>query len=182
MRSAKDGDLVRAARAGNENAIAELVREHWGTANRAAYLMLGDPHAAEDIAQEAMLAAVRALDSFSTDKPFGPWVRRIAANAAIDRLRAEAARPRQAGNVERQPAFAGEDSTLDPKLAAALADLSPEDRAAIVLRYVLNFRAAEIGEILGYGDATVRTRLHRALQHVRQRMEVSDQRMEVSDG
>src|SRR3954447_20442182 len=86
--------LVRAAQAGSLDAMERLYRAHWPRAYRAAYLVVHDSAGAEDIAQEAFLAAVRALDRFDRGRPFGPWLHRIVVNRAIDwararRLRAE---------------------------------------------------------------------------------------------
>ena len=65
---------VRRAQAGSASDFEALFRAHWGPAYRAAYLVVRDAAAAEDIAQEAFLAAVRALDRFDRRRPFGPWL------------------------------------------------------------------------------------------------------------
>src|SRR5881396_228060 len=85
---------IRGARAGSVSDLEALFREHWPRAHRAAFLVAGDAAAAEDIAQEAFLAAIRSLDRFDRRRPFGPWLHRIVDNRAIDwtrarRLRAE---------------------------------------------------------------------------------------------
>src|SRR5919202_2990590 len=87
-----DAALVRAAQRGDADALAGLFRAHWGMAHRAAYLVVHDAGAAEDIAQEAFLAAVRAFDRFDRRRPFGPWLHRIVVNRAIDWARARALR------------------------------------------------------------------------------------------
>ena len=82
---------------------------HWSRAYRAAYLVVGDAAAAEDIAQEGFLAAVRALDRFDRRRPFGPWLHRIVVNRAIDwararRLRGEAELATRGRAPSRRPA------------------------------------------------------------------------------
>ena len=65
---------VRRAQAGSASDFEALFRAHWGPAYRAAYLVVRDAAAAEDIAQEAFLASMRALDRFDRRRPFGPWL------------------------------------------------------------------------------------------------------------
>src|SRR5205085_5659639 len=83
---------IRAAQRGSVSDLEALFREHWPRAYRAAYLVVHDTAAAEDIAQEAFLAAVRSLDRFDRGRPFGPWLHRIAVNRAIDWTRARSLR------------------------------------------------------------------------------------------
>src|SRR5213082_490863 len=85
---------IRRAQDGSVADLEALFREHWQRAYRAAYLVVHDAAAAEDIAQESFLAAVRTLERFDRRRPFGPWLHRIVVNRAIDwtrarRLRAE---------------------------------------------------------------------------------------------
>src|SRR5919106_938033 len=83
---------IRGAQAGSLSDLEALFREHWPRAYRAAYLVVHDGPAAEDIAQEAFLAAIRSLDRFDRRRPFSPWLHRIAVNRAIDFARARALR------------------------------------------------------------------------------------------
>src|SRR5437016_7888663 len=76
---------IRGAQSGSVPDLEALFRHHWPRAYRAAYLVVHDSAAAEDIAQEAFLAAVRGLDRFDRRRPFGPWLHRIVVNRAIDR-------------------------------------------------------------------------------------------------
>src|SRR4029450_8806449 len=89
---------IQGARRGSEADFEALFRHHWPRAYRAAYLVVHDAAAAEDIAQEAFLAAVRALDRFDRRRPFGAWLHRIVVNRAIDWSRARALR-REAGGA-----------------------------------------------------------------------------------
>src|SRR5215207_6950770 len=79
--------LVREVQRGSAAALEELFRREWPRAYRAAYLVVHDAAAAEDIAQEAFLAAVRAIDRFDRRRPFGPWMHRIVENRAVVVLR-----------------------------------------------------------------------------------------------
>jgi RNA polymerase sigma-70 factor, ECF subfamily len=161
-RRRSEAALVRAARRGDGGALDELFRRHWPAAHRAAYLVVGDRAAAEDIAQEAFLKAVAALDRFDRRRPLGPWLHRIAVNRAIDWARARALRPEAAASEERtasQPAAAG----ISDELLAALASLTAEHRAVVVLRYLLEYTPGEIAAMLDLPRGTVNSRLRRGL-------------------
>src|SRR6478752_6477529 len=86
--------LVREAHDGSGAAMAQLYSLHWRGAYRAAYLVVHDAAAAEDIAQDGFLAAVDALDRFDRRRPFAPWLHRIVVNRALDWARREALRRR----------------------------------------------------------------------------------------
>src|SRR5215216_974659 len=124
---------IRGAQAGSLSDLESLFREHWPRAYRAAYLVVHDGAAAEDIAQEAFLAAIRSLDRFDRGRPFGPWLHRIVVNRAIDWTRARRLR----AEVELGDHVAGPPPPeLDGSAFARIVDLAPEHRAVVVLRYV----------------------------------------------
>jgi RNA polymerase sigma-70 factor (ECF subfamily) len=154
---------VRAAQDGSAEALEQLFRRHWPAAHRAAYLVVHDATAAEDIAQEAFLAAIRALDRFDRRRPFGPWLHRIVVNRSIDWARARALRREVA--VEAAPdtgaTALGDGPSRD--IVTALAALSPDHRAVVVLRYLLDFTPGEIADALEIPRGTVNSRLRRAL-------------------
>ena len=164
----RDRALVEAAQRGSEEALEELFRRHWRQAHRAAYLVVHDSAAAEDIAQEAFIAAIRSLDRFDRARPFGPWLHRIAVNRAIDWSRARAARREAGGDAlpVAEGATAAADPSGDPdseRLLEALAGLSAEHRAVVVLRFLLEYTPGEIAELLELPRGTVNSRLRRGL-------------------
>jgi RNA polymerase sigma-70 factor (ECF subfamily) len=158
--------LVREAQAGSGAAMARLYSDHWRSAYRAAYLVVHDAAAAEDIAQDGFLAAVGALDRFDRRRPFGPWLHRIVVNRALDWARREALRRR----------VDGADSVFEPlpppeeiggEMIAALKELPAEQRAVVVLRYLLEYTPGEIAEMLDLPRGTVNSRLRRGLDRLR---------------
>jgi RNA polymerase sigma-70 factor (ECF subfamily) len=160
---------VRGAQAGSASDLEALFRSHWPRAYRAAYLVVHDRAAAEDIAQEAFLAAVRALDTFDRRRPFGPWLHRIVVNRAIDWARARALR-HEVGHDALAAAPARADPApqkLSERLTHALAGLSPEHRAVVVLRYLLEYTPGEIAKMLDLPRGTVNSRLRRGLDALR---------------
>ena len=160
-------EWIRAAQAGSAEAAEALFRHHWRPAYRAAYLVVRDGYAAEDIVQEAFLAALRALDRFDRRRPFGPWLHRIVVNRAIDWSRARALR-REVGETF-EPDRPGTQLTSDSysdEVASALSALPPEQRAVVVLRYVLGYTPGEIAKLLGFPRGTVNSRLRRGLDRL----------------
>ena len=163
---------IRGAQSGSVSDLEALFRHHWPRAYRAAYLVVHDSAAAEDIAQEAFLAAVRGLDRFDRRRPFGPWLHRIVVNRAIDWSRSRALR-RESGDAWLALAEAPTtpESEHAQTLAAALADLSPEHRAVIVMRHLLEYTPGEIAAALGLPRGTVNSRLRRGLDELAGRLE-----------
>jgi len=163
MRIARDERArVRGAQRGSVSDLEALYRTHWPRAHRAAYLVTHDAAAAEDIAQESFLAAIRALDTFDRRRPFGPWLHRIVVNRAIDwtrarRLRAEVELSESVPAAPERPRAPRDD------VVAALARLAPEQRAVVVMRYLLEFTPGEIADALGLPRGTVNSRLRRGL-------------------
>jgi RNA polymerase sigma-70 factor, ECF subfamily len=162
VRARSDGALVRAAQRGSADAFDALFARHWPSAYRAACLVCGDADAAEDVAQEAFLAAIRALDRFDRRRPFGPWLHRIVVNRAIDHTRARALRREVAGERAPEP-VAPEIAAPDEDLVEALAALGVEQRAVVVLRHLLGYTPGEIARLLDLPRGTVNSRLRRGL-------------------
>jgi RNA polymerase sigma-70 factor (ECF subfamily) len=158
---------IRGAQRGSVDDLERLFREHWPRAHRAAYLVAGDAAAAEDIAQEAFLAAIRNLDRFDRRRPFGPWLHRIVVNRAIDWTRARRLRA-EVELGEHVAASAPPD--LDGTAFGRIADLAPEHRAVIVLRYVLEYTPGEIAKLLDLPRGTVNSRLRRGLDRMKEEL------------
>jgi RNA polymerase sigma-70 factor (ECF subfamily) len=158
---ASEPALVRAAQRGSAEAFAELFRRHWPRAHRAAWLVVHDATAAEDVAQEAFLAAVRSLHRFDRRRPFGPWLHRIVVNRAIDYARARELRREVPAAVD--PAAPPDRCAPGDDVLAALAALPPDQRAVIVMRHLLGFTPGEIASALGLPRGTVNSRLRRGL-------------------
>src|SRR4051812_25400690 len=147
--------------------MARLYSAHWRNAYPAAYLVVPDAAAAEDLGQDAFLAAVAALVRFDGRRPFGPWLHRIVVNRALDWARRETLRRR----------VAGADSLFEPlpppqevsgEMIAALKELPAEQRAVVVLRHLLEYTPGEIGEMLELPRGTVNSRLRRGLDRLRE--------------
>ena len=173
---ASERALVRRAQRGSEEAIEALFRAHWSRAWRAAFLIVHDGPAAEDIAQEAFLAAIRALDRFDRRRPFGPWLHRIVVNRAIDWARARALRREVGSEVELEPAPPDRGAAgYSDDVVAALRSLPAEHRAVIVMRYLLEYTPGEIATALELPRGTVNSRLRRGLDRLGERLQEKEE-------
>jgi RNA polymerase sigma-70 factor (ECF subfamily) len=176
-RPRSDRSLIAGALSGAEADVELLFRRHWPRAYRAAFMIVQDHAAAEDVAQEAFLAAIRRLDRFDRRRPFAPWLGAIVANRAIDLVRARNAR-REITEPDIEP------STQSPPppgrysedVLAALAALSPEQRTVVVMRFVLEYTPGEIARALKLPRGTVNSRLRRGLDGLESRLREADLR------
>ena len=174
QRSADPDEVsLAAARAGDRRALDDLLRRHqprlWAVCRR----LTGSDADADDAAQNALIAIVRALPSFDGRSRFGTWAYRIAVNASLDELRRRRRRadPGLPGDADVPGPGAGPEliaNTVGPEsvaltvdVDAALRRLAPDFRAAVVLRDLCGLDYAEIAEILGVPPGTVRSRISR---------------------
>ncbi len=167
-----------ASRAGAPPEWDAVVREHGDRVYRLAYRLSGNQHDAEDITQETFIRVFRALDSFRPGS-FEGWLHRITTNVFLDLVRrrkrirmvALGDESDQVAGREPSPEQHLSDTNLDPDLQAALDDLLPEFRAAVVLCDVEGLTYEEIGATLGVKIGTVRSRIHRGRQALRAGLE-----------
>jgi len=168
-----DAELVTAAQAGDRAALDELLRRHHDRIAALCRRMCGNPADGADATQEALIAIVRGLDRFDGRAAFTTWAYRVATNACLDELRRRGRRPLSGVDDEvlestgrgARPGAADADpgdlvaDRLD--VDAALATLSPDHRAAVVLRDLCTLDYAEIAEVLAIPPGTVRSRIAR---------------------
>ncbi|ADG08935.1 RNA polymerase sigma factor [Caulobacter segnis] len=173
-----DETLFEAARGGDEQAFRVLVDRHARVVRRLALSILSDAHEAEDIAQEAFVAAWRAKDNWTPDARFTTWLHRIAVNKAIDRYRRRRATPEPNDVITRladaAPSAPVEDQqqALERRESArslrdCLQRLPDSQRQALTLYY---FEDLDVGRIAGVLDTTeqaVRSLLKRGKQALR---------------
>ncbi len=173
-RPLEDAELVELAVDGDGRAYEELVRRHRESAFRVAWLVTRSRAEAEDAAQEGFVKAYYALPRFRRSSPFRPWLLRIVANEAKNRVRSarrrEALATRAAATVSggaapspEVAAMACEDAEM---LAAALDRLPERDRLVIAYRYLLDLSEAETATALHVRVGT-ESRLSRAMARLR---------------
>jgi RNA polymerase sigma-70 factor, ECF subfamily len=166
MAASTDEELAVRARRGSRRAVDVLFRRHWDRLWRVAYAVTGRRDVADDVAQDAFQRAVAGLRGYDPARPFTPWLHRIVVNTAIDAVRADR---RLAPLPDDAPDHGDplDAAIVRNDLARALAGLGEEQRAAVVLRYVLGHDLAATAEILGVPVGTVQSRCGRALAAMR---------------
>ena len=165
--------LIRHAVHGDATAWEPLVLAHQQAVFRLSYLLLGDPDDAEDIAQETFLRAWKHLKRFDATRPLRPWLLSIASNLASNRRRSAG---RYFAALTR--AFRDEPTSIHMEekssqhmqandLWKAVRTLHMADQQIVYLRYFLDLSVAETAEVLQIAEGTVKSRMSRALEKLR---------------
>ncbi len=176
-----DVELVRQAQSGVRAAFDALVVRYQDRIYNACYRMCHDPTDAADLAQTAFMKAFEGLRRFETRASFYTWLFRIAFNVTMSHRRSAGRRPRSLDDPQGGGTPAGERVTagtedagaaaeraeLRERVAAALAQLEPEYRAAVVLKDIEDLDYAAIAEILEVPIGTVKSRIHRGRMMLR---------------
>jgi RNA polymerase sigma-70 factor, ECF subfamily len=165
---------------GDINGLETLVKAYQVQAVRAAYLVTRDRAQAEDIVQAAFLRIYQRFDQFDMRRPFAPWFMRVVVNDALKVVTRHRQLSLESNSTENQlsledllpdsspsPADLVEDAEMRQAVWDALGNLSPEQRAAIVLRYYLDLSEREMAEALTLPRGTIKWRLHAAREHLR---------------
>ena len=175
-------ELIGRAKRGDRAAFAVLVREHQDEVYTLARRLVGDPHLASDIAQEALIRAWRALPKFRGDSKFSTWIYRITVNTAWTHKKR--ARRLHGSSIEehedlpapvdsRHPEVAGEILELRERLRQALDRLPDSQREVVVLKDIYAWSHAEIADSLGISVTAAKVRLHRARARLARDLEAS---------
>ena len=185
-----EAGLIAQAQAGDVDAYERLSGVYADRLFMLLLRLLGDRGEAEDVAQEVMLRAWRAIGRFRGQSSYFTWLYRIAVNEANRALEKTARRPpsvpigpdelRLPGPATDDPSRQAEFNELRRALARALAELPPALRTAIVLRDVEGLSTQEAAEIAGVGQAAFKSRLHQA--RLRVRAAIGDEALATSGG
>jgi len=165
--------LIRRAANGDATALELLMLSHQQAVFRLAYLLLGDPDDAEDVAQETFLRAWKHLKRFDDTRPLRPWLLSIASNLASNKRRSAG---RYVSALTRafqnEPPLASVEEknihhTESNALWKAVQTLNVTDQQIVYLRYFLELSVGETAEVLNVPEGTVKSRLSRALEKLR---------------
>jgi RNA polymerase sigma-70 factor (ECF subfamily) len=180
MKTLDDANVVARARRGEEDAYAELLSRYRDRIFTFILRLVGDAHDAEDLAQEAFLKAFRSLDRYDAGRPFISWLFKIAHNTAYDHLRArrvdvslddDEGNPREIEDGGPTPEAFASSSLNKDLIEKAFAALPPGYREAILLRHKEELEYAQIAEILGIPEGTVKIRLFRGRDLLKGKLE-----------
>lgn len=171
-RQEEERALIIGAKNGDDAAFGELVVRYQQDVFRTALLVLRDADAAKDAAQEAFIRAYRSMSRFKEERPFRPWIVKIAVNQAISL--ANQARRRRERAVDTPPptsAYGIDEMLIDreraSELLAALHRLREKERLVIYLRFFMEFSERDLADYMGCRPGTVKSRLSRALVKLR---------------
>ncbi|MEK7849015.1 MAG: RNA polymerase sigma factor [Chloroflexota bacterium] len=168
-----DEEAIRRCQDGDREAFRHLVEQYQDVLYGTACLMTGDAAVAEEQVQEAFLSAWQGIRGFDTGRPVKPWLVRILVNKVLS-YRRRKSHPQTplteatVGNTAAGAAGPGEEAERRDQVGRALAVLSQEHRQVVMLRYFAGLSVAETARALGWREGTVKSRLHRALEQMRQ--------------
>lgn len=170
-----DAELAKEALAGSEEASRALVARYATPAVNFVFRFVHDRALAEDLAQEGFLRVFQRLKTYDPERKFSSWFFQVLRNVTIDHLRVNRVatasldelteagfQPSGADGTSASPERLAEQESLARAMAGALAQIRPEYREVVVLRYQEGLTHPEIADILGLPSGTVKTYLHRA--------------------
>jgi RNA polymerase sigma-70 factor, ECF subfamily len=179
-RPADDAELFVRAQRGSIDAYEEIVQRYQQLAFRTAYVITRSAADAEEAAQEAFVKAYRAIGRFRAGAEPRPWILRIVANEARNRVRSAGRRQRlelrlaegfRPGEAAPSPEAAAVASEERQRLLALVNQLDEDDRLIVASRYLLELSSEETAAALGIPEGTVKSRLARALAKLRASVE-----------
>lgn len=168
-----DQELLDQVRAGDRNGFTELVRRHQRSIFGLAVRTLGDVEEARDVTQRTFVQVYRQLERFRGEASFRTWVYRIAANLALDALRARGRSTRLASELGAQPPAAFDADRLGEqeeraRLRRAVAGLPPRQRLVVELRVFDDLSFREVAEVVGSSEDAAKVNFHHALKKLRE--------------
>ncbi len=176
---------IKEVQKGDREAFAEIVELYKNKVYSICYRMLGNPHEAEDLTQEAFLRAYVNIDRYQSNRKFSTWLYRIATNLCIDRIRKK--KPdysldakiqgtegltmySQLASTRSLPEEEIVDMEMKDIVQEAIMNLPEKYRTVVVLKYIEELSLKEIGEILEMPVGTVKTRLYRGREALRKQL------------
>ena len=186
--ASKDVELIQAFQAGKKAAFDELVLSHKDKVFNLCYCFIGDYQDANDLAQDVFFKAFKALKNFRFEAEFSTWIYRIAVNTCKNRLKSFQYRLKKkfvhlnnTAAAKNNPGIEMEDESSSPEIElgikekskliqAAINSLPAEKKAVVVLRDIEGLSYKEISSVTGFNLGTVKSKLARARQDLREKL------------
>lgn len=171
-----DAQLAQRVQRGDADSYNTLVTRHMQRAFGVAVRILGQAEDAEDLVQDAFVAALEKIDTFDAERDFAPWFYRILVNRCLNARKSRARRntvelPADVMSATASPLLETERSELRHHLTLALAKLPEKQRTIVTMFDLEGFSSPEIAEVLDLSDGTVRWHLHQARRVLRDALE-----------
>lgn len=174
-----DHEAIQRCQQGDREAFRQLVDRYRDVLFGTAVLMTGNRAVAEEQVQEALLSAWRGIRGFRLGNPVKPWLVRILVNAVLSQQRRRALSTVQLNDAGRDETYLDGGDPADALgaledrlvLRRAIAELSPDHRQVVTLRYFAGLTVPETARALGVREGTVKSRLHRALAVLREQLD-----------
>lgn len=165
-------DAIRRCQMGDREAFRPIVERYGNVLMGTIYLMMGDRAVSEELVQEAFVRAWKGIKTFRLGQPLKPWLVRVAVNQALNaRARRQApVEPLSEANAAGTDAGFGQSDDRS-EVRQALSQLSDDHRRVVVLRYFGELSTKEAANALGVREGTVKSRLKRALEQLREILE-----------
>lgn len=178
---AEDAALIAALVVGDMTALETLFNKYQSSVYQTAYGVMRDAQVAEEVLQDVFFRLYRFADKINVALPLAPWLYRVTINLCYNRLKGlrmwadsfHELAERLFAPQHQSPERAAEQHECQAVLQNALRELDPKQRAVLVLRYLHDYNIAEIAQILGLPEGTVKSRLFHARKVLRQRLEHS---------
>jgi RNA polymerase sigma-70 factor (ECF subfamily) len=175
-----DPELVARVLGGDDDAFRQLVERHSRSLYRSAYRIVGNAADADDVVQETFLRTYRSLTRFDARASFTTWIHRIAINCSLDLIDSRKRRGTHASEDEDLDRLVSSDampdrvvlgSEMQRAIAAAMNELSGNERTAFVLRHFEGMPLEEIGQILGTRLNATKNTVFRAVKKLREQLQ-----------
>ena len=181
MEGSPDGVLVNRCRSGDIEAFGELVERYQQDVFNVCFRMLWERQEAEDLTQESFIRAYRRLETFDTERPFGPWIKRVATNLCLNHLEKRRILPMlldeerdQTRVILNDPERSRIKVEEQNRVRAAILDLPPKYRAVIELRHYQALSYTEISEALNIPMSDVKSHLFRGRKRLAEKLQADE--------
>jgi RNA polymerase sigma-70 factor (ECF subfamily) len=166
-------ELTSLARHGDARALAMLLQKHYDFVRKYLLKITLSPHLAEELTQETMLRCIEKIHMYQDKSKFSTWMMTIATRLYIDQLRKWQRERRWMASTRWEQQWNWQARlrwSKWPELLQALGQLTPEQRASVVMKHYYGYEIQEIAEIMNIPEGTVKSRIHHGMHKLRKEL------------